>query len=220
MRKILRRAKIQQDKAQSLVEVALFLPIFMIMVTGLAVFGIILNQYLNIMDGPREGARFAAQFEEKDIFGDAQHPCVKSRDGYICDNFYDQVAGKAYTSTQPFQICPDYHTPASRTDCDTPPYDDIVTTVYGICGNTVKTAYPANSYYDNYTSKFSSVDVNNILAHGTTPPDTGIVIVEMYYNFHLKGFALPWITLFVHDPVLLWSYTVMPLTPATPSTCS
>src|SRR6266567_3057816 len=45
---------------QSLVELALAMPLLLILLTGLLEFGFALNQYLNALDAAREGARYAA----------------------------------------------------------------------------------------------------------------------------------------------------------------
>jgi hypothetical protein len=47
-------------RGQSLVELALAMPVLLIMLSGLLEFGFALNQYLNALDAAREGARFAA----------------------------------------------------------------------------------------------------------------------------------------------------------------
>ena len=39
--------------------------------------------------------------------------------------------------------------------------------------------------------------------------NTGIVLVEMWYDYHMI-LGLPWITLFVPDPVTLYAYSWMP----------
>ena len=48
----------KKSRGQSLVELALFLPILLIMLSGLVEFGFGLNQYINIVEATREGARF------------------------------------------------------------------------------------------------------------------------------------------------------------------
>src|SRR5262245_43792691 len=47
-------------KGQSLVELALAMPVLLILLSGLLEFGFALNQYLNALDAAREGARYAA----------------------------------------------------------------------------------------------------------------------------------------------------------------
>jgi hypothetical protein len=79
------------------------------------------------------------------------------------------------------------------------------------------------SYADNYVgygsgrnqnSGFTLSDISSRL--DTTAPNTGYVLVEVFYNYDQK-LKLPWITAFVRDPVMLHAYTFMPLTSAEPT---
>ena len=47
------------------------------------------------------------------------------------------------------------------------------------------------------------------------PPDTGIVAVEIYYDYHMT-LGLPWITAFLPDPITLHAYSFMPNSAAEP----
>ena len=49
---------IKNQKGQSLVEFAIILPILLLLILGIAEFGIMLNSYLTIQNVAREGARF------------------------------------------------------------------------------------------------------------------------------------------------------------------
>ncbi len=53
-------ARAQKSRGQSLVEVSLFLPLLLIMLSGLVEFGFALNQYLNALDAAREAARYSS----------------------------------------------------------------------------------------------------------------------------------------------------------------
>jgi hypothetical protein len=55
-----RPATPRKSRGQSLVEVAILLPVLLIMLSGMIEFGFALNQYLNILDAAREGARFGS----------------------------------------------------------------------------------------------------------------------------------------------------------------
>jgi len=48
---------LKNQKGQSLVEFAIILPILLLLLFGIAEFGIMLNSYLTIQNGSREGAR-------------------------------------------------------------------------------------------------------------------------------------------------------------------
>ncbi len=49
-----------KNKGQSFVELALLMSTLLLLVTGLIEFGNMLNQYINLVDGAREGARFGS----------------------------------------------------------------------------------------------------------------------------------------------------------------
>jgi hypothetical protein len=66
----------------------------------------------------------------------------------------------------------------------------------------------------NQNSRFSTADIASRL--DMAAPNTGYVLVEIFYNYAQK-LSLPWITAFVHDPVMLHAYTIMPLTSAEPT---
>jgi hypothetical protein len=47
-------------------------------------------------------------------------------------------------------------------------------------------------------------------------PTTGLVLVEIYYEYH-QILGLPWIRAFVPDPVVLHAYSIMPNTAVEPT---
>lgn len=51
---------LKNNRGQALVEFALILPVFMLLVVGMLEFGVIINQYLVVAEAAREGARSAA----------------------------------------------------------------------------------------------------------------------------------------------------------------
>jgi hypothetical protein len=78
------------------------------------------------------------------------------------------------------------------------------------------------SYTENYIgygvrnqdSRFTIADIYDRL--DSSAPNTGYVLVEVIYNYDQK-LKLPWITAFIHDPILLHAYAFMPLTSAEPT---
>lgn len=207
---------------QSLVELALFFPIILMMLSGLIEFGFMLNQYLNLMDGPREGARFAVDL--KPFIDDV---------GTDSDEFYYNAAYEADPvgcdcTPGIAQIVSSAISPYSLD----PATDEIVISVvsiykmgkpYGFYPTTtslcpLNTASDRNSYcyFGNFTTKLSETEVRTKLGGATlNAGPTGAVIVEMYYHYH-QQLALPWITVFVPDPVLLHFVSVAPLPAAVP----
>ena len=206
----------KKEKGQSLVELALFFPILLLMLSGLVEFGLMLNQYLNLMDGPREAARFGV--DESPFIGATDNDDL---------SFYMNCPGDPLGCPEPglSEI-------AVRTIA---PYnlestlDDIVISVVSVKDDTIFHRYPDDvgvrsavagasneySYYGNKKSKFTDASINTILAQQSGVPKTGIVIVEMWYSYH-QELALPWIIAFVPDPMQLYMSSVTPLPAAAP----
>lgn len=200
VRKIFRPRVKRKEHGQSLIELALFLPIILMMLSGLLEFGLMLNQYLNLMDGPREGARYAVSISP--FVGTGEDDDIV---------FYNQVVAVVTKSIYPYVLDP------SR--------DDVIISVVSIKNNTLFRRYPDDvgvtttagqySLYHHKTSKYTDAQVINMLNQQPGAPNGGAVIVEMYYGYH-QALALPWITPFVPDPIQLYMSSVAPLPAAAP----
>jgi Flp pilus assembly protein TadG len=190
-------------RGQGLVEFTLVFPILLILLSGLIEFGFALNQYLDILDGAREAARFAS---DADPFLGA-NPSV--------DNpaFYKNASDLAEQTMSPLSL--------------NPTVDDIVISAFSVTNGTVVRRFPNSACapyscipnqswarYGNQTTEFTNADINARLT--TLAPSTGIVLVEVFFAYDQK-FKLPWITAFVPDPILVHSYTLMPLVAAEPT---
>ncbi len=212
------RASVKRRRGQSFVEFAIFLPIFLIMVSGLTEFGFLLNDYMNVIDGPREGARYASDVDPK-IEGVG---CQDMNPTFYADpnsNFYNCVAAITLSSIRPVIPNPD----PSKWNVD------IVVSVLAVdstAANSALTRYPSvtgwdyNSTFHNiytHTSKFSNSQIANMIdANPSRQPRTGMVMVEIFYAYK-QHMALPWITVFVPDPIEVYSYTIMPMVSAEPA---
>jgi len=98
------RFTIPRPRGQSLVEMAILLPILLILLSGLIEFGFMLNEYLTLQDGVRNAARFAsdsdyASAETVDTTGDLPCDGVPGNDVFpqpLCCNrttdFYRQTS--------------------------------------------------------------------------------------------------------------------------------
>lgn len=194
---------------QSLVELAIFFPIIIMMLSGLVEFGFLLNYYLNLMDGPREGSRFGADLD----------PFTGSS---VTTNqeFYDNVEKIVRFSITPYTL-------NNATD-------DIVISAIMIKDGDVYSRFPSSStdtykcavapvkncrcVNGHFTSKFSDADLRTMLYEvygGKFPQKTGAVLVELYYQYH-QELALPWLTVIVPDPIQLHLYSISPLPAAEP----
>lgn len=216
--RLIRNSKIK--RAQSLVEFTLMLPVLLIMLSGLIEAGIALNVYLDLIDSAREVARNISDFNP---FNDD----TLSRNV----SFYDQAKNIAdYTLGQAGQIQLD---PAS---------DNLVISVFRVTGSSVSASerYPVSFSEDGCTkggelgwiafcnsqeskigttgcgTKPNCIVMADLLGDlADVPPDTGIVAVEIYYDYHMT-LGLPWITAFLPDPITLHAYSFMPNSAAEP----
>ena len=210
----------KHQKGQSLLEIAIFFPIFLLLISGVAEFGFLLNTYLNLIEGPRQGARFAV----------AQDPFTGS--GFTQDNptFYSQIATEVLRALQPITLDPNS--------------DDIVISVFSVNGTSVA-RYPSQAQLSgespiDYTvgewhmygrgsgctvdvnanchpSRVTTADVINRVSQtggGLLPPAMGVVSVEVYYSYH-QILKLPWLAM-VGDPINVYTFTIMPVTGAAP----
>jgi Flp pilus assembly protein TadG len=189
----------KRTTGQSLVEFTILLPVLLILISGLIEFGFMLNYYLDLIDAAREAARWAA--------GD--DPIHDDNTGAFVDpnpNFYtrtQQVALDSIDVGSGGQISLD------------PATDDVVISSMSVSGGCVLPLqckrWPIGTgevaLYNNHTSDFTTPEIIALLDPGA--PNTGVVMVEVYYDYHMI-LGLPWIKLFVPDPVTLYAYSMMP----------
>ena len=215
------RWKEKNSRGQSLVELAILFPLLLMMLSGLVEFGFLLNQYLNLLDGAREAARFASDGDP--FIRDSNQNCSVSL-GAITNDFYNQAACLAQQVALPIRL------DSGR--------DDIVISAFGVADGVVVARYPASPqdppagaetagewHLLGYgggcdptadscnPSKFTSGRINSFLSGSA--PNTGILLVEIYYDYD-QVLALPWITAFVPDPIHIHTFAIMPLVAAEP----
>jgi hypothetical protein len=114
---------------QSLVEMALALPVMLIMISGLIEFGFALNQYLNTLDAAREGARFVSDLDplDRDLTGTV--PGIPTNtDCATTGDFYMLAACVANRTMEPV----DFFTGT----------DDVVISVFRVLSGTVIDRWP------------------------------------------------------------------------------
>lgn len=110
---------------QSLIEMALALPIMLIMISGLIEFGFALNEYLNSLDAAREAARFATDGDplDRDLVGG-----ISNTDCGTTLDFYMQSACIAQQTMSPVTF--------------NPATDDVVISVFRVLSGTVIDRWP------------------------------------------------------------------------------
>jgi hypothetical protein len=193
-------------KAQSLVELAITLPLLLMMLAGLVEFGFMLNYYLSLNDATRETARFFSNFD----------PFTETSPGVLADDLsstgvYVTAAGFLLQNLEPI----DAQDTSKKIKLD-PTTDDIVISVFSVSGNTVKRFPTSGDYhwFGNHSSRWTTTEVSNRLISGS--PNTGMILIEVFYDYH-QILGLPWLTAFIPDPVTLYAYTMMPMSAAEPT---
>jgi hypothetical protein len=208
-----------KNKAQSLVELTLVLGILLTLLVGMVEFGNLLNQYINLVDGAREGARFGATDDPFEVHLDSSNNIVEN---------YEPFFTKIYQTVQG-AILPLVLTKENG--------DDVVVTFFSVTGDKTLglqhmepfVSDPANapsgcaSYFCNHTSKFGNNNYAQVETMvSTLAPSTGVLLVEVFYNYHsITGLFsfLKWqddqgkLT----NTILVHTYAVMPLSAAEPT---
>jgi hypothetical protein len=181
---------------QSLVEFTVLLPILLMMLSGLIEFGFLLNYYLDLVDAAREAARFAADDD----------PLIRGGpfDGDTDDTFYNLAQKMALDSINIGS--------GGQITLDTANNDDIVISTFSVMNGVIDRRFPDGSptglsYAGNQSSKFTNAMINSKLDPGA--PNAGIVLIEIYFEYHMI-LGLPWIKMFVSDPIMLHAYSIMP----------
>ena len=193
-------------KAQSLVEIAIALPVLLILLSGMIELGFMLNYYLSLLDSTREAARLYSNFD----------PFLRDEDrNPIGDDldFYQGVAATVVDSLQPAN-----EQDTSRKIVLDAANDDVVVSIFSVDGTNV-VRFPSSlggeyHWFNNQPSAFSDAEIVSRLI--STAPPTGILLVEVFYDYH-QVLALPWITIFIPNPTMLHAYTMMPLSAAEPT---
>ena len=202
---------------QSFVEFAVLLPVLLLLFSGLVEFGFALNMYLDIVDAAREVARYTS--DDNPFPADPSAP-----DPLYSESFYlDAAELTNYTLTMAQQVELNQYS------------DDLVISIFQVeNGLVVSERIPPEfidprlgadipnggeqgwRLYGNFPSSIGEEDLQQrINRMGDIPPDTGLVLVEIYYEYDML-LALPWITAFVDDPILLHAYTFAPIPAAKP----
>ncbi|RME86731.1 MAG: pilus assembly protein [Anaerolineae bacterium] len=191
-------------RAQSLVEFAVFLPIFIMLVSGITEFGFMLNYYLTLLDGTRESARLFSNFTPFEEPPTGQN-CNFDGDAN-CDNeaFYQGAAAAVIDAIEPLEL--------------DPAADDVIISVFSITEDGSVSRFPSDTgewrWYNNHASRLSTEEIASRL--NTNAPATGALLVEVFYDYH-QVLKLPWLLVFVSDPVTLHAYSIMPLSAAEPT---
>jgi len=212
-----------KNKGQSYVELALVIPVVLLLLAGLVEIGFLFFTYLNLLDLTREAARFASVRDFK-IASPGPASLAECRSDTL-DYFKDTAC---------FFIDPDLnpYLPITNTH-----YADVAISVFTVSGNQVTDRWPKPPIDDNNDGVWSLYNDNwkkdcqgNTVATApyftnsevesrfisTAPDDRGLVLVEAYLCYdQLLNF--PVISAFIAKPFRLHAYTVMPAPEAIPT---
>jgi hypothetical protein len=201
------RTSKRKSLGQSIVEFAILLPLLIMMLSGLIEFGFMLNYYLDIIDAAREAARFAAN--DDPLHNDATGVYQDPNPGFYLRT--QTVALQSLTIGSGGRITLN------------PATDDVVISAFSVGGgatsSVVDKRFPLGTgEVALYSNKNSELDVAADINPALNPiaPNTGIVSVEIFYEYHMV-LGLPWIRAFVPDPVTLYAYSIMPNVNAEPT---
>ncbi len=229
-------------RGQSFVELALVLPVLLLILLGLVEVAFFISRYLDVLDLSREAARFASV---RDPFATGDLNCSTTDD---LNFFYDTSCMMSPPSGSAgcpnAQYCNGFNH-YLELDLST---DDVVITGFTISGNTISDQYPhpngrwalsnvdfststdlnftSDPLPDNFTKDcegivvrsdphFTALRVQSLLLSGA-PTNKGYVAVEVYYC-HQQVLGIPIITDLIPNPLQIRAYTIMPLPAAQPT---
>jgi len=202
-----------KTRGQSLVEMAISLPVIFILFSGLVEFGFMLNYYLSLLDATRYAARQYAGFTPFDDLGNDNM-------NFYYDSTTTPVSGAAGDVV--YVLSPINVNDNTRKVQPNPATDDVIISVYSVDGSGNVTTYPVgypNGYHlygdhvnGNQPQAFNEASLQSQLVAGA--PCQGILVVEVAYTYH-QVLGLPWLA-WLGSPVL-HAYSVFPLQAAEPS---
>jgi hypothetical protein len=201
------------SKGQSFVELSLIALLLMLLVAGIAEFGVLLNHYLNLLDGVREAARFGANYDPFAACFDAAG--VFDADN-VCNEFYQSAALEAKNVISPIVL-------------DPAKGDDIVLSFFTVAGDPATCVRQITKYptYENGYS-WSEKGDGNWLGNGTRnkesqqtiltiqskmdscAPPVSVFLVEVFYNYP-QTLRAPFYEQVFPDPIPVYIYAIMPL---------
>jgi hypothetical protein len=208
----------RKSTGQSLVELAITLPVLILLFSGMVEFGFMLNTYLSLQDAVRAAGR---------IYSNENH-MMEDVDGTPVDNlsFYEDAAQAVVDSLMP----PD--DPAARQVVVDETRDNVLISVLTIRVDetatpdtlTSITRHPEDEEFfklynaTNPDTTYSDTRIEEyITVNGSIPVDAGLLIIEIYYSYE-GVLHLPWTEPFFSEenPAMLYNSTIMPLVAAKP----
>jgi hypothetical protein len=203
-------------KGQSFVELALILPIILVLLAGMVEVASFIFTYLNLLDLTREAARFASirDWRSEEIDPTPYPPILPFEEWACVDESLD-----FYYDTACFFTDQDLN---RFTRLDPNNFDDVYISVVTISNGTVSDRRDWALYGDNWSKDCEGNTILNepFFTNAELKPDTsvdrGLVIVEVYYCYD-QILQLPIISDIVPNPARIHTYTIMPAPEAIPT---
>jgi hypothetical protein len=203
---------------QSFVELAIILPLILVMMVGMVEVAFGMFAYMTALDLTREAARFASMrdYHAADVVDPSGLPdsaCIDT----VLHYYYDTACFFVDPSLNPFL------------EFNAAKYDDVVVSVLTVTDNNVTDRHPDPVWSLNgsnwqldcegntvRTEPFFTDDLVESKFISGAPNDRGLVIVEAYVCYDML-LSIPFISGFIPSPFRLHAYTVMPAAEAIPT---
>jgi len=214
------------ERGQSLVELAIFLPIFIIIIAGIVEMGYYINRYLNLLDASREGARYGADLDPIGTGTASGNPSYNPAYNHNSPGFTGAVPNCDDSGLNDFYAVLACYAEQNMAETLDPSngYDDIVISAFTISNGIVcygsyrwpdyldsvtfgGMADAGWSYMGNQVSQFRISDINNMIPDDSPPQ--GLLILEMFYQ-HRQALGLPFFTVFVPRDIGIYVHSIMP----------
>jgi hypothetical protein len=204
-----------KPRGQSFVELMLVTLILALMLSGVVEFGYLLNSYLKVLDGSREGARFASNGGEAFQWDGSGYVSLQSFYLYAALQTMNVMAPIVLNGNRGDDILISVFTVSGGSITRWP---DGYVNGWDVCDNRGETTLGLDAAKWNScthrNSHFSTLQVLGLMDPGA--PGSGIVLVEIYYNYP-QILKLPVFAQAIPDPIPVYTYSVMPLSSAEPT---
>ena len=203
-----------QGSGQSFVELALIIPVILIMLAGMVEVAFVMFAYMTALDLTREAARFASArdflVQEPASAGTGYDYCTDAFLHY----YYDTACFFTDDELNPFL------------EFDPAKNDDVTISVMTVANHTVSERRDWSLYSNNWQKDcdgnvvrtnpfFTNADIESKFS-ASAPGDRGLVLVEAWVCYDLI-LNFPLITEIIPSPFRLHAYTIMPAAEAIPT---
>ncbi len=201
---------------QSFVELSLVVLFLMLLVAGIAEYGVLLNRYLNLLDATREAARYTANYNPFCPANSTDPSCPPYT---VTPTYYVSTACEVKNVLLPLHL-------------DMARGDDIVISFFTVTNGAISGRYPlsdgesgwswsahggwsdeshcvlAGSGTRNHVSQQTSAFILSRM--DPSAPDVSVALVEVFYNYP-QTLKMPVFEQLIPDPIPVYSYAIMPI---------